>query len=44
MGKKYMIEKLQVATRKLEMPTRTGILLSSRNGARIGSGATFSST
>lgn len=42
-GKKYMIEKLQIATRKLLIPTRTGIFCLSRNGASTGSTATFSS-
>jgi hypothetical protein len=43
-GKKYMIEKLQMATRKLEIPTKTGILRRKRKGANIGSGATKIST
>lgn len=43
-GKKYMIEKLQIATRKLEIPTKTGILRRKRKGANIGSGATKIST
>jgi hypothetical protein len=37
-GKKYMMLKLQVATRKLLSPTRTGIFCFSRNGAMTGSG------
>lgn len=44
MGKKYMTEKLQMATRKLEIPTKTGILRRKRKGANIGSGATKIST
>ena len=43
-GKKYMTEKLQQATRKLLVPTRTGIFCFSRNGASTGSTANFSST
>ena len=43
-GKLYMTVKLHVATRKLLTPTRTGMRSLSRNGARIGSGATRSST
>ena len=43
-GKLYMTVKLQVATRKLLTPTNTGIFSLSRNGAKIGSGATLSST
>lgn len=39
-GKLYMTEKLHVATRKLLMPTRTGIFCFRRNGASTGSGAT----
>ena len=42
-GKKYMIEKLQNATRKLLIPTRTGILCLSKEVAKTGSMATFSS-
>jgi hypothetical protein len=42
-GKKYMMEKLQKATRKLLIPTRTGIFCFSRNGAITGSAASFSS-
>lgn len=38
-----MTEKLHVATRKLLMPTRTGIFCFSKNGASTGSGATKSS-
>lgn len=44
MGKKYMTEKLHVATRKLLMPTRTGIFCRSNEGASTGSGAMNSST
>jgi hypothetical protein len=44
MGKKYIIEKLQAATRKLESPTRTGIFCLSRKGAKTGSGAMKNST
>ena len=43
-GKLYMTVKLHVATRKLLMPTNTGIFCLSRNGARTGSGAMNSST
>ena len=43
-GKKYMTEKLQNATRKLLTPTSTGIFCLSRNGARTGSTASFNST
>ena len=39
-----MIEKLQIATRKLEIPTKTGILRRKRKGANTGSGATKIST
>ena len=42
-GKKYMIEKLQRATRKFEAPTSSGIFCTSKNGAMTGSGATKSS-
>lgn len=42
-GKKYMMEKLQIATRKFEAPTRSGIFCTSKNGAITGSGATKSS-
>jgi hypothetical protein len=38
-GKKYITEKLQVATRKLLAPTSTGIFCLIRKGARTGSGA-----
>ena len=38
-GKKYMIEKLQIATRKLDIPTKSGIFCLRRDGARTGSGA-----
>lgn len=44
MGKKYMIEKLHIATRKFEQPTRTGIFCLRRKRANIGSGAIRSST
>jgi len=43
-GKKYMMEKLQKATRKLLAPTRTGIFCLSKNGANTGSTASLSST
>ena len=43
-GKKYMTEKLQKATRKLLIPTRTGIFCFSRCGVNTGSMASFSST
>lgn len=43
MGKKYMIAKLQLATRKLLMPTKTGIFCFSKKGASMGSLATRSS-
>ena len=43
-GKKYMMEKLQNATRKLLSPTRIGIFCFSRKGVSTGSTATFSST
>lgn len=39
-----MMEKLQEATRKLDIPTRTGIFCLSRKGAKTGSGATNNST
>ena len=42
-GKKYMMEKLQNATKKLLRPTRTGTFCFSRKGASTGSTATFSS-
>jgi hypothetical protein len=42
-GKKYIMEKLQNATRKLLIPTRTGIFCFSRKGVRTGSATTFSS-
>ena len=38
------MEKLHSATRKLDMPTRTGIFCFSREGANTGSWATKSST
>ena len=34
-----MIEKLHIATRKLDMPTKMGIFCLRRDGARTGSGA-----
>lgn len=43
-GKKYITEKLQNATRKLLAPTRTGTFCFNRNGAMMGSGATNNST
>lgn len=43
-GRKYMMEKLHVATRKFEHPTNTGIGCFSNAGANTGSGATKSST
>jgi hypothetical protein len=43
-GKKYITEKLHIATRKLLSPTRTGIFCLRRNGAKTGSGATYNST
>lgn len=39
MGRKYMMEKLQVATMKFESPTNTGIFWARRPGASTGSGA-----
>ncbi len=42
-GKLYMTEKLQVATRKLLVATSMGIFFLSRKGARTGSGAKYSS-
>lgn len=42
-GKKYIMVKLHIATRKLLSPTSTGIFCFRRNGARTGSGATFNS-
>ena len=42
-GKKYMTEKLQKPTRKLLIPTKTGIFCLSRNGVNTGSTASFSS-
>ena len=39
-----MIEKLHVATRKLDIPTKRGIFCLRRAGARTGSGATKIST
>lgn len=44
MGKKYMMEKLQNATKKLLTPTRTGIFCFSRKGVSTGSTTTFNST
>ena len=38
-----MIEKLQIATRKLDIPTKRGIFCLRRDGARTGSGATKNS-
>lgn len=35
-----MTEKLHMATKKFDIPTRTGIICFSKNGARTGSGAT----
>ena len=43
-GKKYMIEKLQIETRKLDVPTKMGIFCLRRDGARTGSGAMKNST
>ena len=43
-GKKYKIEKLHIATRKLDIPTKIGIFCLRRDGARTGSGATKFST
>ena len=43
-GKKYMIEKLHIPTRKLDTPIKTGIFCLRRDGARTGSGATKNST
>lgn len=43
-GRKYITEKLHVATRKLDNPTSTGIFCLSRKGARTGSGAINIST
>ncbi len=42
-GKLYITVKLQLATRKLLIPTRTGIFCFNRKGANTGSGATNSS-
>ena len=42
-GKKYMMEKLHIATRKFEQPTSTGILCLSKNRAKTGSGEIKSS-
>ena len=42
-GKKKMTVKLQIPTRKLLIPTSTGIFCLSRNGASTGSMASFSS-
>jgi hypothetical protein len=39
-----MIEKLQIATRKLDIPTKRGIFCLRRDGARTGSGAMKNST
>ena len=38
-----MIEKLQIATRKLDIPIKRGIFCLRRDGARTGSGATKNS-
>jgi len=38
------MEKLQIATKKLENPTSTGILRLRRKGAKTGSGETKNST
>ena len=38
-----MIEKLQIATRRLDIPTKRGIFCLRRDGARTGSGATKNS-
>lgn len=43
-GKKYITVKLQSATRKLLIPTKTGIFCLRRNGASTGSGAINNST
>ena len=43
-GKKYMIEKLHIGTRKLDAPTKRGIFCLRRDGARTGSGAMKNST
>ena len=45
-GKKYMIEKLHIGTKKLDAPTKTGIFCLRRDaaGARTGSSATRIST
>jgi hypothetical protein len=42
-GKKYVMEKLQRATRKFDAATRRGIFCLSKKGAMTGSGATKSS-
>lgn len=42
-GKKYVTAKLQLETKKLLIPTRTGILCFRRKGANIGSGAKINS-
>lgn len=43
-GKKYMTAKLQFATRKFEIPIKTGTFWRRRNGASTGSGVKSSST
>lgn len=43
-GKKYMIEKLHIATKKLEHPTSTGIRCLRRKGVMTGSTETKIST
>ena len=43
-GKKYMIEKLQRATRKFEIDMMTASLCFKRNGTIMGSGTTYNST
>ena len=43
-GKRYRVEKLQKATKKLLVPTSTGIFCLSKNGANTGSMASFNST
>ena len=39
-----MIDKLHIATRKLDIPTKRGIFCLRRDGARTGSGAMKNST
>ena len=43
-GKKYMTAKLQFATRKFDIPIRTGTFWRRRKGAKTGSGVNSSST